>query len=748
MSAQSNKIMQRYTFICILFVLLGLAVLVRAGYLMLAERSYWEAVSERFVRVNVEVKPNRGNIISADGQLMASSLPEYKIYMDFVAGDRDPEKKMKEQHWRDSVFHEKLNSIADGLHRLFPDKSAREFRKHLLKGRSKNSRHWLVYPKRVSYIKYKEAKKLPLFCYGPYKGGFYAAVFDQRKKPFGSLATRTLGDLYPGKDSARYGLEMSYDSILRGTPGITHRQKVRNKYLNIIDVPPQDGMDIVTTIDVEMQDICEKALADKLKEIDAQHGVAILMETATGDVKGIVNLSRCADGRYRELNNMAVSNLMEPGSVFKTASFMVAFEDGYIHMTDSLDVGCGIMEMHGRKMRDHNWRRGGYQWLTVPEVLEYSSNIGVSYLIDKNYFKQPEKFVDGLYRTGIAEDLKLDIPGYAAPRIRRPKKDGSNWSKTALAWMSIGYETQVPPISTLAFYNGIANGGRMMRPRFVKAVMKNGEVIKEYPTVAVREQMCSPATLKNIQTCLEWVVSRGLGKKAGSKNFLSSGKTGTAQIWTREGFASQYLVSFVGYFPSDAPRYSCIVCIQKGVPASGGGQCGPVFRRISEAVMSRYMNPSMASVRDTLYTHRPIVKEGNLKAAETVLAQLDIPYRSAGAAEWGTVETAGGEIRMRQRRTDSGLVPDVTGMGARDAVYLMERQGLKAVVRGLGRVTKQSLRAGEKIRRGQQIVLTLENEFQHKLKEQQMLIYRTADADSTHGTPGGQQAASPKKQEP
>ena len=677
---------------------------------MFVERDYWEAVSDRFVKENVEVQPNRGNIISADGQLMASSLPEYKIYMDFVAGDRDSTKKAKQQLWRDSVFFSKLDSICDGLHRLFPDRSAKEFRKHLLKGHKKQSRNWLIYPKRISYIKYKEARQLPMFNLSPYKGGFHATAYNQRKKPFGSLATRTLGELYGGKDTARFGLELAYDSVLRGTVGITHRQKVMNKYLNIVDVPPQDGLDIMTTIDVEMQDICEKALVDKLKEIDARIGVAILMETATGDVKAIVNMTKCADGKYREIRNNAVSDLLEPGSVFKTASFMVAFEDGVIGMNDSVNVGSGIMEMHGRKMKDHNWRRGGYQWLTVPKILQYSSNIGVSYYIDKHYFNNPQKYVDGLYKTGIAEDLKLTIPGYAKPRIRRPKKDGSNWSKTALAWMSIGYETQVPPISTVAFYNGIANGGKMMKPRFVKAVLKNGEVIREYPTEVVREQMCSPQTLKNIQTCLEWVVSKGLGKQAGSKNFPVSGKTGTAQIWTAAGFASQYLVSFAGYFPSDAPKYSCIVCIQKGVPASGGGQCGPVFKRIAEAVMTRHLKTDILTARDTVGLVVPLVKGGDLRAAGSVMDALRIPYRATETAEWGTAESDDKGVTLRMRRTgeDANVMPDVHGLGARDAVFLLEQQGAKVIVQGLGQVVKQSVSPGQPLTKGETVTLTLD----------------------------------------
>lgn len=516
--------------IAFIFTLVGILVIGKAAYTMFVKCAYWQAVSERFVRENVTVHPRRGNIFSADGQLLATSLPEYKIYIDFMAVDKDSIEKCKLQSVRDSLLQDKLDSLCHGLARILPGKSVSWYRKRILEGRRRNSRNWLIYPSRISFIDYKEIKELPFFNLGANRSGFHEEEFNECKKPFGSLAARTIGDLYPGKDSARSGLQLGFDTLLRGKDGIVHKQKVRNRYLSIVDVPPVDGVDIKTTIDVRMQDFCEKAIVDKMKEkeVNGEVGIVILMEVKTGDVKAIVNMTRCKDGEYREIRNNAVSNMMEPGSVFKPMSFMVAFEDGKIHMNDRVDVAPGVRIMYGRKMKDHNWRRGGYQMLTVSECLEYSSNIGVSTLIDRYYHKCPERFVDGLYKIGITENLHLDIPGAATPLVRRPKRDGSNWSKTALAWMSIGYETQIPPVSVLNFYNGVANNGRMMRPRFVTAAMRNGEVIQEYPPQVIREHMCSPATLKNIRTCLYRVVSKGLGKKAGSSHFSVSGKTGTA----------------------------------------------------------------------------------------------------------------------------------------------------------------------------------------------------------------------------
>ncbi len=704
--------MPRYFLVTVILGLLGLCIIAKAAYIMFVERDYWNAVSDRFVKENVAIEPVRGNIFSADGQLLAGSLPEYKIYMDFMSWEKDSLRRVKDQHRRDSLLDAKMDSVCDGMHRLFPDIDPREFEKLLREGRRRKSHHWLLYPKRISYIQYKEVKRLPYFSLSSNQGGFHVEDFPQRRKPFGSLAARTIGEMYGGKDTARFGLELAFDSVLRGKPGIKHRQKVMNRYLNMVDVPAEDGYDVETTLDVGMQDICEKALRDKLTEISANSGVCILMEVATGNIKAITTLTRCADGKYREVRNGAVSDLREPGSVFKPVSFMVAMDDGYIDMNTRVNTGNGVLEMYGQPMKDHNWTRGGYGELTVPEILEYSSNIGVSYLIDKYYHNDPNKFVDGVYRTGIAEDTRLPIPGYARPNIRHPRPDGKNWSPTALPWMSIGYETQIPPINTLMFYNGIANGGRMVRPRLVTRLMRGGETVREYPVEVVREHMCKPQTLTNLQTILEWVVSRGLGRQAGNRNFKVSGKTGTAQVWTAAGFSSQYLVSFAGYFPSDAPLYSCIVCIQKGYPASGGGHCGPVFRRVSESVMALRTHPAISSARDTLHVPAPLVKNGNIEAAARLMKTLGVDYESIelndGLPVWGRAVTQSNRVVLERCDETPGQVPDVTGMGARDAVFLLEKSGLRTTLRGIGHVVRQSIAPGTPLSKGKTIHLQLE----------------------------------------
>lgn len=699
-----KNITLRYTFFVLIMALLAIAVIVKAGIIMFAERQYWKDVADRFVRENVIVFPTRGNIISADGKLMASSLPEFKIYMDFKAGGVK----------KDTMLMNHLQEICEGLHRIFPDKSAADFRRTILKGRKSGSRNYLLYPKRISYIEYKEVKKLPVFSLNRYSSGLHELAYNQRKKPFGSLAMRTLGDLYPDTAlGAKNGLELTYDKYLKGEVGITHRQKVRNMYLNITDKEPVDGCDLITTIDVDMQDIAEKALVDQLTNLQAEAGVAIVMEVKTGEVKANVNMTRAGDGKYYEMRNLAVSNLMEPGSTFKTASIMVAMEDGYITPDYEVDTEQGIVNMHGSRMRDWNWYKGGYGVIDVTKILEVSSNIGVSRIIDKFYGDNPQKFIDGLKRMSIDTPLELGFAGEASPRILGPKD--RYFAKTTLPWMSIGYETQIPPIYILNFYNAIANNGKMVKPKFVKAITKDGSTIKDFPTEVINEQICSEKTLEQIQMILKSVVANGLAKPAGSKLFSVSGKTGTAQISQgKAGYKSggtKHLVSFCGYFPSESPMYSCYVAIQapKASP-SGGVQAGSVFSKIAERVYAKHLFFDLAQAKDSTSVMIPDTKNGDADETILILDKLDINYNKPDKeAKWCKAIDETSSIRLNEININEKLVPNVKGMGAKDAVYLLEERGLHVRLNGMGKVVSQSIIPGSTARKGQTITLTLKH---------------------------------------
>ncbi len=703
----SDKVMPRYFVIAVVLTLVGFAVVGKAMYIMTAKKDYWTQVASRLKRDSVSVKPNRGNILSCDGQLMASSIPEYKVFIDFQAGADDSIGRAR----RDSVWAENIDTICHELGEIFPSRSAAEFKAHLLEGKNKvmkngsvGARHWAIWPRRIDYNTFCEVHQLPIFKERIYKGGFHWEEYNARRKPFTTLARRTIGDLYGEIDSAKNGLELAFDKELRGTNGLMHRRKVLSKYLDIPVKAPIDGCDIVTTIDVGMQDLAERALIDELKEINGEMGVAILMEVKTGDVKAIVNMQRAADGEYYEMVNNAISHRCEPGSVFKTASFLVALDDGVIPNDTSfiIHTGSGVMEMHGRLMKDHNWRRGGYQDINVARALEVSSNIGVSYVIDKFYGNNPTKYVQGLYRVGIHEDLKLPLQGYHPPYIRMPDTKTTDrakyWSKTTLPWMSIGYETQIAPINTVAFYNAIANDGKMMQPRFVKQLVKDGQVVKEYEPVVLKEQIAKPATIKMMQTILEHVVSQGLGRKAGSKSFKVAGKTGTAQIADEHGSyhsgTTRYWLSFAGFFPADNPRYTCIVCIKKsGLPASGGGMSGVVFHHIAEGVMAQNVKRSVTDARDETSNFTPNVKNGSTASADYVLNGLAIKQKPT----------------LTAKQAAKGIVPDVTGMGARDAVFELENRGIRAIVKGRGKVKSQSLHAGLEVKPGMSCEVYMEN---------------------------------------
>ena len=719
MAVNKNNIMLRYFFIVLVMSLIGIAVVVKAGFIMFAERQYWNDVADRFVKENKTVRPNRGNILSADGKLMASSLPEYHIYMDFMSGERDPELRRKDQHRRDSLLKANLDSISTGLHRIFPDKSKAYFKSRLQAGRRQRSRHYQLYPKRISYIEFREVQKLPYFRLGKYQSGLHEVPYNQRKKPFGSLASQTLGRLYADTAmGARNGIELAFDTVLKGRNGITHRQKVMNKWLDIIDIPPVDGCDVVTTIDVGMQDICEKALVDKLKEIDANVGVAVLMEVKTGDVKAIVNMTKDSDGNYYEMNSNAISDMLEPGSTFKTASLMVALEDGKITPETVVETGNGIKNMYGSQMRDHNWHRGGYGTITATRALEVSSNIGVSALIDKYYRNDPQKFVDGLKRMSIDQPLHLQIGGEGKPNIKGPKE--RYFAKTTLPWMSIGYETQIPPMNILTFYNAIANDGVMVRPKFVKEILRGDEVVKRFPTEVINGKICSDSTLVKIRKMLRGVVTDGLAKAAGSDQFAVAGKTGTAQISQgKDGYRSgkrEYLVSFCGFFPAEAPQYSCIVSIRKPAAggASGGLMAGSVFKKIAERVYAKDLRIDMAQAIDSTSNVIPTVKPGEMNEALVVLNDLDVPSQSPldekdGQEWWGRTESTETAVVLHETEYAANTVPNVIGMGAKDAVYLLESKGWCVRLSGVGRVRHQSLAAGTHAAKGATIGLQLRN---------------------------------------
>lgn len=729
---KDNRIISRYFTIIIFMAIIGLAVLGKAFSVMVFERNYWREVGSRGVKDSVAIAPKRGNILSDDGQLMATSAPQYTLFMDFWVTDSDEGRRQKAQHRRDTLIKNNLTVICEGLHRVLPDKSVEEFKRTFREGmaakeaRSKGYRHWPIYGhKRISYAQYKEITELPVL--GEYMNsiGLFTEKNIERKKIFGSLARRTLGDVYAKVDSAKNGIELAYDEYLRGEPGWGHEKKAGKQTVYVVDKPAVDGYDVKTTLNVEIQDIAEKAVLDMLDMQNAtggnvRTGVAIVMEVATGDIKAMVNMSRAEDGNYYELKNNALTDILEPGSTFKTASLLVALNDKKISINDSVDAHKGQYRFGRETMKDHNWNKGSaYGMLSVPQVLMYSSNVGTARLIDDNYRDNPEKFVEGLHRMGLATHFPL-LPGTGRPVIRKPNANRSNWSRTALPWMSIGYETQIAPINIVSFYNAIANNGKFMKPRLVSAILDDDRVVEEFEPEVLIDKIASQQALDDITKMLTMVVNEptGLGSQAKSDDFLVAGKTGTAQIaqgGQLKGGGHQ--LSFCGFFPADDPKYTCIVSTQTmGGLISGGGIAGVAFGKIAKLVMARDARREISELVDSTAVFIPEVKRGNIADARYVLDKLDI--RHAWNADqaynkertiWGEVKNTGEQLQLTEVdfTPAEGKVPNVKGLGAKDALYMLETCGLKVNISGKGKVYSQSIPHGNAVRKGQTIYLKL-----------------------------------------
>ena len=686
--SQSNKIRISYFFVAIFFGLIVVTIMLKSMYISFVEGSEWRKHDARATEKKEIITAPRGNIYSHDGQLMATTEYMYRLYIDCWA---DGLKK--------DTLEKYIEPLSKELAKLYPEKNAAQYRSHIMAGWKmrenedsqikngkkvpKKSREYKLFENNrlVNHLDLKEIKKMPFLRQNKNKSGLITKRFVMRTKPFGTLALRTIGDIYGEyKKGGKNGLELKYDSLLRGVPGMGVSRKVYGRRLNIVTVDPIPGKDIITTIDIDMQDITEKALLDKLKEIDAESGTAVVMEVSTGEIKAITNMGRIREGVWTETKNHAMADEIEPGSTFKVASMMVALEDGVVTPNDTVDAGNGRYPYGGAVITDHNASKGGCGRISASQAIKYSSNIGVAKIILNGYGDNPEKYVEGLYRIGLNENLELEIPGAGKAKIRMPKKDRSNWSNTALPWMSFGYETQIPPIYTLTFFNAIANDGKMIKPIFVKEIQQNGKTEERKKTKVIRNKICSDKTLAEIREMLYDVVNQkgGTGKPAHSDFVEIAGKTGTAQI--SRGSAGYkgggHQVSFCGYFPAKKPLYSFIVVIRKprnGAP-SGGFMSGAVCKAIAEGIVSKSMRKKVEECpSDSLISLLPKTKLSLSPEAKCVRDK----------------------------------VPNVIGMGAKDAVYLLENIGLKVNLTGKGTVVAQTIIPGTKVTKGQTIGIQL-----------------------------------------
>ena len=714
---EKKRVSRKYLSLFLLMMVWGILIIAKMGFVMFGERQYWNDVARNMTPVNRVIEPRRGNILSDDGLLLASSVKQYRVFIDFRTSEKDPGRAQKDQTRKDTLYNNHLAEFARQMHEIFPKYSAQEFVNHYENGFKAKSHSWPLLPGvsrnsyPISYNQYKSLSKT-VWLKPRYEMWFYSAESKiSREKPFGALAARTIGGMYEAKDSARNGLELSFDSLLRGTPGRGHQEKVQNVTRMVADIPQIDGCDVHTTLNVDMQDIAEVALRKVMDTHNAASGIVVLMEVKTGDIKAMASLTKTAPGEYSEIQNNAVREIYEPGSTFKPVSMMVALDDGKISLTDSVFCENGVYTgFGGSRMTDSH----KYGWLDVPHIIANSSNIGTSKLIHAAYKDNPQEYVDGVYRTGINTHFDMQLKGVAAPVIRR---DGY-WDATRLPWMSIGYNTQLPVINTLAFYNGIANGGCMVAPRLVTRVTREDDLIQEFPVEVVRRHMCKDETLAKIKSMLELVVVEGTGKNASSKYFTVAGKTGTAQLSQGSGGYRngpiRYMVSFCGYFPADNPQYSCIVSVRTDGGAAGGATwAAPAFHEISEKVMASRNLRNVREAYDSVHQFIPKVLPGDLAKASTVLKGLGKKNlmrkidRSLPDSIWGTVNSDSGRYVMNYVEYADDIVPDVRGMGASDALFLLEKMGFRVSIEGVGKVKTQVPQRNTRFKKGDRIQLTL-----------------------------------------
>ncbi|MEZ4738755.1 MAG: penicillin-binding protein [Flavobacteriales bacterium] len=698
---EHKQLRARANIIYLLLVLFALAIAVKLFVIQLVEGEKWAARAETVSTTYRIVQPDRGHIYSEDGRLLATSVPEYEVRMDMVPSGLTNE-----------LFREHIDSLSIRLAELFGDRTAAEYKRDLVDARHRKERYHLV-KRKADHTQVQALRDFPLFNLGRYKGGLITEKRTARMRPFGRLASRTVG--YILRDSSTVGLEGGYDKWLRGVTGRRLERRLTGGVWMPMDdgdgVDPKPGSDIHTTIDINLQDVADAALEAQLRKHGAQYGTLVVMEVETGYVKAICNLTR-RDSTYVSDLNYAVSQATEPGSTFKLASLMVGLEDGLIKPTDTVDTKHGQVRFYDRIMRDSH--EGGYGRITVQRAFELSSNTGISVAVNRAYQKDPQRFMDGLKRMGLNEPTGVMIPGEAQPTMREP--GNKLWSGVSLPWISIGYEVALTPLQVLAFYNAVANDGRLMQPQFVERVSRNGKVVERFEPKVMNPKICSKGTLDIVHGMLQGVVDSGTAVNLKAAHFTIAGKTGTAQIARNGSYKTDgvsYQASFVGYFPADAPKYSCIVVVNGPTMSGyyGNVVAGPIFKEIADKIYSNRLELQQdVLLTDNTGPRTPVSFSGHSGDLRRALEGLKVPMQVEGEGEWVSTEAGDTTVVLRPRGIPSNSmdrVPNVLGMGLRDAVYILENSGLRVRIQGNGMVKRQSIQPGSKAVHGSTIIIEL-----------------------------------------
>jgi cell division protein FtsI (penicillin-binding protein 3) len=698
-----DEIVWRSGVVYFAIALFAAAVLIRILILQYVQHGKWSDMSEKYVFKTAEEQANRGDILTDDGRLLASSIPYYTIYMDTRSTGMSA-----------ATFSNGINGLSAGLAHYLGERSAAGWKDLIINARKKGDRYLLI-RRKVDYETLKSLKELPIFREGQYRGGMVAQAENRRILPNNELAARTIGYLNLGSEGNEVGIEGSFDRELAGRNGVAVKQRLTGGDWITVDntssVESIDGNDVVTTLDIDLQDVASDALQKQLRKHDAHHGCAVLMEVATGDVKAIVNLEVGSDGDYHETYNYAIGESTEPGSTFKLPVLMAALEDGVIDTGDMVETGRGSVKFYNNIIKDT--KEDGYGRLTVKQVFEKSSNVGTSKLIYEHYRDNPKEFVNRLYAMRLNEKLDLQIKGEGTPLIRYP--GDKLWSGLSLPMMSHGYEVQLTPLQILTFYNAVANDGRMMRPRFVTEILRNGTVIKRYGPEVIINSIASRSTIRKAKKMMEGVVEHGTATNLNNQNYKIAGKTGTAQVAKgKSGYGQDvrisYQASFVGYFPAENPLYSCIVVVN--APSNGvyygNVVAGSVFKEISDKVYAtRFFRDYNSAGKDETAVSAPEVGNGYREDINEVLGNLEVRYRRTSDNDWVATRESGDTIRLAGIKIQRGLVPDVRGMSLRDAVYLLENSGLRVRYNGKGRVLRQSPEHGARYSAGSVVSLDM-----------------------------------------
>jgi len=701
--AVRDEIVWRTGAVYIATAVVALAILVRILILQTIQHGKWTAMAERYVYSTSEMPAVRGDILAYDGRLLASSVPYYTIYMDTRSTG------MSSYTWKKGI-----DGLCAGLAKLLGVRSAAGWKAVITEARRRGDRYFLI-KRRVDYETLKKLRELPIFREGQYRGGLLAQSENRRIHPNGELAERTIGYLNQGTEGTVVGLEGSFDRELGGKNGVVVKQRLTGgDWITISDassVEPRDGNDIVTTIDLDLQDVASTALENQLRKHNAHHGCAIVMEVETGDIRAIANLEQSDDGRYHETYNYAIAESTEPGSTFKLPALMAALEDGVIDTGDFVDTGKATVKFYDKVIR--LTKEEGYGRITVKEVFEKSSNVGTSKIIWQHYKDNPQAWVNRLYAMKLNEKLGIQIKGEGTPLIRYP--GDKLWSGLSLPMMSHGYEVLMTPLQILTFYNAVANDGRMVKPRFVTAVMRNGNIVRRYEPDVIINSIASRSTIKKAKKMMEGVVEHGTAVNLKNSNYRIAGKTGTAQIARgRSGYRSgqriSYQASFVGYFPAENPLYSCIVVVN--APSNGvyygNIVAGSVFREIADKLYATsFFRDYTTNATVSRKSAAPEAGNGYRPDISKVLRGLDVKYRRSAENDWVKTRESGDTVKLVDLSIKKGLVPDVRGMSLRDAMYLLENSGYKVSYTGKGKVRRQSPEHGARYFEGQVVSLDL-----------------------------------------